>query len=74
MEENKAGESWTAARIEANLGLLELDRGDYAGAERHVRQALDLRRKLGGAENPDFVSSLIDVETISWTSVRLPPF
>ena len=49
------------ASIETNLGLLELDQGNYAGAERYARQALDLFRKLGGKENPDFASSRIDV-------------
>ena len=28
LEENKAGEGWSAAKIQANLCVLQLDRGD----------------------------------------------
>jgi len=49
LEENKAGEGWSAAKIQANLCVLQLDRGDYAAAERYSRQALELRRKVSAA-------------------------
>lgn len=45
----------------ANLGVMEFDRADYAAAERYGRQALEMRRKLGGDQHPDVASSLIDV-------------
>jgi len=60
LEENHQADSWPAAKIEANLSALQLDRRRYTDAERYARQALELRRKLGGDENPDVASSLID--------------
>ena len=36
LEENKLGESWSAARIETNIGFLAMDRGEYADAERYA--------------------------------------
>jgi len=54
-------ENWTVAKILSYLGLLQLDRGDLAGAEQYARQALQMRRKLGRSEHPDVAASLIEV-------------
>jgi tetratricopeptide (TPR) repeat protein len=55
-------QSWTTAKILSNLGLLQLDRGDYAAAERYARQALEMRIALGGDDNNnDVAASLIEV-------------
>lgn len=45
----------------ANLSALQLDQGNYAGAQRYGQQALELHRKLGGDENSDVASSQPDV-------------
>jgi eukaryotic-like serine/threonine-protein kinase len=53
--------TWPAAQITANLGLLYFDWGNYPAAEKYARQALEMRRSLGGEQTPAFASSLIEV-------------
>jgi tetratricopeptide (TPR) repeat protein len=53
--------TWPAAQVTANLGLLYFDEGHYAAAEQEARKALELRRKLGGDDTPNFANSLIEV-------------
>lgn len=53
--------SWVAAKITASRGLLEFDRGNYAGAEAFARQALEIERKLGREGTPEYASWLIDL-------------
>src|SRR5262249_5491326 len=40
---------------------LDFDQGDYAAAEQTARAAMELRRKLGGDETPQFADSLMQV-------------
>jgi tetratricopeptide (TPR) repeat protein len=55
-------QSWATAKILSNLGLLQLDRDDYAAAEGYARQALEMRQALGGIDNNnDVAASLIEV-------------
>jgi tetratricopeptide (TPR) repeat protein len=53
--------TWPAAQITANLGLLYFDWANYPAAEKYARQALEMRRSLGGEQTPAFASSLIEV-------------
>ncbi len=64
MREASGPESWSIAKIMANLGLLYLDTGDYPKAEQYERQALEMRQKLGGAESPDAASSFINLALV----------
>jgi hypothetical protein len=41
--------------------VLDFDRGRYAAAEKEAREAMELRRKLGGEATPAFANSLIEV-------------
>lgn len=50
-----------AAKIVANLGLLEFDRGNYAAAESYARQALNIQNKVAGNQTPAYASALIDL-------------
>ncbi len=50
-----------AAKIVANLGLLELDRGNYTAAEGYARQALKMQSELAGDQTPAYASALIDL-------------
>ncbi|MBZ5664928.1 MAG: serine/threonine-protein kinase [Acidobacteriia bacterium] len=52
---------WSVAKVTANLGLLQFDRGDYAAAERYDRQALDIDHKLGGEESPQAAAALVNL-------------
>lgn len=52
---------WSAARVTDFLSVLQFDRGDYSGAERYARQALEMAHTLGGEENPQAASALIDL-------------
>jgi Tfp pilus assembly protein PilF len=42
-----------------NLGLLDLSRGDFAGATRHFERALDNQRKAFGADQPAMLNTLV---------------
>ena len=44
-----------------NLGMLDFDRNRYSEAEGRARQALKVRRKLGGDQTPTFASSLVEL-------------
>jgi tetratricopeptide (TPR) repeat protein len=44
-----------------NLGMLDSDRNRYSEAEGRARQALEMRRKLGGDQTPTFASSLVEL-------------
>ena len=44
-----------------NLGMLDFDRNRYSEAEGRARQALEMRRKLGGDQTPTFASSLVEL-------------
>jgi tetratricopeptide (TPR) repeat protein len=47
-----AESTWPAAQIAANIGQLNFDRGRYDAAEQRAREAMELRRKLGGKARP----------------------
>ena len=53
--------SWPASQILLNLGLLEFDGKNYVAAETLQRQALEMRRTLGGEDTPGMASALIDL-------------
>jgi serine/threonine-protein kinase len=57
---NQSG-GWSANQINMNFSILELDRRQYAEAERRSRQSLDNFRKLGGEDTPLFSNALIEV-------------
>jgi tetratricopeptide (TPR) repeat protein len=52
---------WPASQILLNLGLLEFDGKNYVAAESFDRQALEMRRTLGGENTPGMASALIDL-------------
>ena len=52
---------WAASQINLNLAILELDRRQYAEAERRSRSALENFRKLGGDDTPLVATALIEV-------------
>jgi len=56
-----AAATWPAAQVTANIGLLHFDHGEYAEAEKKAREAMELRRQLGGDRTPAFANSLIEV-------------
>jgi len=56
-----ATNTWPAAQITANLGLLHFDRSEFAQAEVEARRALELRRQLGGEQTPMYANSLIEL-------------
>lgn len=56
-----AAQTWPAAQIRANVGMLYFDRAEFAEAERNARDAMELRRSLGGDGTPAFADSLIQV-------------
>jgi eukaryotic-like serine/threonine-protein kinase len=62
--EHVRGQEVTAREL-LDQGAQRADR-ELAGAERYARQALEMRRKLGGEEHPDVASSLIDVGVDRW--------
>lgn len=64
MREVNGQQSWTLAKMLANLGLLRADEGNYAEAEQLERQALQMRQQLGGSESPDLASSQINLAEI----------
>jgi tetratricopeptide (TPR) repeat protein len=45
----RAGDRWTAARVDANLGVILLQQGDLDGAEQVEQRALDNAREIGTA-------------------------
>jgi serine/threonine-protein kinase len=53
--------SWPASQILLNLGLLEFDGRNYVAAESLDREALEMRRTLGGEDTPGMASALIDL-------------
>ncbi|HEX4809882.1 MAG TPA: serine/threonine-protein kinase [Bryobacteraceae bacterium] len=53
--------TWPMAQIVSNQGMLAFDQRDYATAERGARQAMEMRRKLGGEKTPAFANSLIEL-------------
>lgn len=53
--------TWPMAQIVSNQGMLAFDQRDYATAERDARQAMEMRRKLGGENTPAFANSLIEL-------------
>jgi serine/threonine-protein kinase len=53
--------TWPAAQIVASTGLLDFDEGDFAGAERKARDAMEMRRRLGGEDTTAFADSLSEV-------------
>jgi serine/threonine-protein kinase len=53
--------TWPAAQIVASIGLLDFDRGNYGPAEAQARQAMEMRRKLGGEETIAFAESLTEI-------------
>jgi serine/threonine-protein kinase len=61
LKKTNAAQTWPAAQIRANVGILYFDRGEFAEAERNARDALELRRRLGGDGTPAFADSLIQV-------------
>ncbi|HTS38085.1 MAG TPA: serine/threonine-protein kinase [Candidatus Solibacter sp.] len=61
MREAGGAQSWSLAKMIANLGLLRADQGNLAEAQQLEQQALDMRQKLGGDQSPDFAASLINV-------------
>jgi tetratricopeptide (TPR) repeat protein len=56
-----AAQTWPAAQIRANVGMLYFDRAEFGEAERNARDAMELRRSLGGDGTPAFADSLIQV-------------
>ncbi len=61
LEHAKAANTWPAAQITANLGLLYFDQSKFALAEIQARRAMEIRRNLGGTETPAYASSLMEV-------------
>ena len=53
--------SWPASQVLVNLGLLEFDGRNYVAAETFQRQALEMRRTLGGEDTPGMASALLDL-------------
>ncbi len=61
LQKANSANTWTAARIASSIGWLDFDQGRFAAAEQEARAAMDLRRKLGGEETPEYAVSLIQV-------------
>ena len=61
VRETKGPESWDVANLLGDFAMLQMDRGDYPGAERYARQFLEMSRKLGGDEHPQVATSLTEV-------------
>jgi tetratricopeptide (TPR) repeat protein len=53
--------SWPASQILLNLGVLEFDTKNYAGAETLARESLEMRRTLGGEDTPGVAAALIEL-------------
>ncbi len=53
--------SWQASQILINLGVLEFDGNNYVAAETLARQAMEMRRALGGDQTPAMAAALIDL-------------
>jgi uncharacterized protein HemY len=49
------------AQTLSDLGVLLMDKGDYATAERNLEQALGMRRKLLGMEHADVAVTLVEL-------------
>jgi serine/threonine protein kinase len=54
---NNALTSWPASQILINMSLLEFDSTHYVAAETLARQALEMRRELGGDRTPAFAAA-----------------
>jgi serine/threonine-protein kinase len=53
--------SWQASQVFIDLGLVEFDDNNYEAAETQARQAMEMRRALGGERTPALASALVDV-------------
>jgi tetratricopeptide (TPR) repeat protein len=53
--------TWGTVQVVSSLGWLDFDQGDYTTAEQRARTAMELSRKLGGDETPQFATSLMQV-------------
>ncbi|HEY6984719.1 MAG TPA: serine/threonine-protein kinase [Rhodanobacteraceae bacterium] len=62
--EKHDADPWTTAKLRNNLGLLLLDRGDYAHSEPLLEQALASLRQLLGEEHPAIAMALANVASV----------
>jgi non-specific serine/threonine protein kinase/serine/threonine-protein kinase len=60
------------ASIRQTIGKAYLDLGAYADAERHIRRAIDLRRKVLGEEDPETLKSMEDLAALYMSQGKLP--
>lgn len=62
-----AGSSLTGAQLLANVGQLELSRGDLNKANEFLNRALDMTRELVGPRHPNVATILLDISNVrSW--------
>ena len=61
LEDAKVSSTWPYAQIISSLGWIDFDEGQFAASEERARAAMELRRKLGGEETPEFAVSLVQV-------------
>lgn len=61
LRENNQLTSWPASQILLNMSVLEFDSQHYVAAETLARQALEMRRGLGGDRTPGFADALVDL-------------
>jgi len=54
------------------LGFFEYTFGDYKNGERHLRQALELRKSISGADTADYAESANDLALFCRDSGKLP--
>lgn len=62
--ERHNADPWTLAKLRNNLGLLLLDRGDYAAAEPLLERSLATLRQVLGEEHPAVAISLINLGSV----------
>ncbi len=61
LRETNAFTSWPASQILLNLGTVEFDANNFVAAETLARQAMEMRRALGGERTPAMAAALIDL-------------